>query len=78
MHEIDIPLVALNYKENKYFEADIVFELNNKKLKCFVNKFTKKIFFEEYLFKEKEEEKITLFVEIAKIIISQGKKNWNK
>ena len=73
LQEIDIPLINLNFKENKCFEADIVFELTNKELKYFVNKFTKKIFFEEYLFKEKEGEKITLFVEIAKNIISQGK-----
>ena len=73
LQEIDIPLISLNFKENKCFEADIVFELTNKELKYFVNKFTKKIFFEEYLFKEKEGEKITLFVEIAKNIISQGK-----
>ena len=73
LQEINIPLISLNFKENKCFEADIVFELNNRELKCFVNKFRKKIFFAENLFLDKEEEKISLFVEIARNIISQGK-----
>ena len=38
-----------------------------------MNKFRKKIFFSENLFLDKEEEKISLFVEIARNIISQGK-----
>ena len=76
--------IDLNEIVNPNFEGDIVLELNNQELENFFIKYQKNILLKENFDENFNNESKTLFIEIARDIISQGKekfiqiKNYNK
>ena len=76
--------IDLNEIVNPNFEGDIVLELNNQELDKFFIKYQKNILLKENFDENFNDKSKTLFIEIARDIISQGKekfiqiKNYNK
>ena len=76
--------IDLNEIVNPNFEGDIVLELNNQELDKFFIKYQKNILLKENFDENFNNKSKTLFIEIARDIISQGKekfiqiKNYNK
>ena len=76
--------IDLNEIVNPNFEGDIVLELNNQELEKFCIKYQKNILLKENFDENFNDKSKTLFIEIARDIISQGKekfiqiKNYNK
>ena len=72
----------LNENLNKHFEIDILYELKEKKLEQFLLKYKRHILIEnitkekentnEFIFKESNNEYLTLMIEVARDIISQA------
>ena len=68
--------IDLNEIVNPYFEGDIVLELNNQELEKFFIKYQKNIFLKENFNENINDKSKTLFIEIARDIISQGKEKF--
>jgi hypothetical protein len=68
--------IDLNEIVNPYFEGDIVLELNNQELEKFFIKYKKNIFLKENFNENINDKSKTLFIEIARDIISQGKEKF--
>ena len=68
--------IDLNEIVNPFFEGDIVLELNNQELEKFFIKYQKNIFLKENFNEFINDKSKTLFIEIARDIISQGKEKF--
>jgi len=68
--------IDLNEIVNPNFEGDIVLELNNQELENFFIKYQKNIFLKENFNENINDKSKTIFIEIARDIISQGKEKF--
>ena len=68
--------IDLNEIVNPNFEGDIVLELNNRELENFFIKYQKNIFLKGNFNENINDKSKTIFIEIARDIISQGKEKF--